>query len=138
MTILLVEDHADTRHAIRMCLELEGHSVIEAYDVKSALAAAEAPFELLLCDIGLPDGDGWTLLKTLSKKRGITAVAVSGYCSPADIARSKAAGFVAHLAKPFTLEEFHAVLTAFQQKQPTTSPVGEKISASLGRKFPVI
>ena len=123
MTILLVEDHTDTRHAIRMCLELEGHSVIEAHDMKSALAAAEAPFELLMCDIGLPDGDGWTLLKTLRKKRSIIAVAVSGYCSPADLARSKDAGFIAHLAKPFTLEVFCTVFTALQQKQPVANRV---------------
>jgi CheY-like chemotaxis protein len=110
MTILLVEDHTDTRQAMRMWLEMSGHSVIEACDVKSGLAAAEGCFDLLLCDIGLPDGDGCTLLQTLSKRRSITAIAISGYCSPADIARTKAAGFLAHLAKPFNLEEFDRTL----------------------------
>lgn len=120
MTILLVEDHADTRRAIRMWLEMSGHSVVEAWDVKSALAAAAGSFDLLLCDIGLPDGDGWTLLEMLSKNRSITAIAISGYCSPADVARSKAVGFAAHLAKPFTLEQFEAALSstaAHQHKQ---------------------
>ena len=111
MTILLVEDHTDTRQAIRTWLEMSGHSVIEAHDVKSGMAAGAGFFDLLLCDIGLPDGDGWTLLQMLSKNRSITAIAISGYCSPADVARSKAAGFLAHLAKPFSLEEFDSALT---------------------------
>jgi CheY-like chemotaxis protein len=126
MTILLVEDHTDTRQAMRTWLEMSGHSVVEAYDVKSGLAAAEGPFDVLLCDIGLPDGDGCTLLQTLTKERSITAIAISGYCSPADVARTKAAGFQAHLAKPFNLEEFDAALTAAAaegdgQKSPRTS-----------------
>jgi two-component system CheB/CheR fusion protein len=110
MTILFVEDHPDTRRAIRTWLELKGHSVVEAEDVRTASAAASKPFDLLLCDIGLPDGDGWTLIETLRKSRPITAVAISGYSSPADIARSKAAGFAAHLPKPFNGEEFDATL----------------------------
>lgn len=118
MTILLVEDHTDTRQAIRSCLEMKGHSVIEAHDVKSALIAAAAPFDLLLCDIGLPDGDGWTLLETLKKERPITAIAVSGYCSPKDVARSRAAGFLTHLAKPFSLEEFDATLATVSVSSP--------------------
>ena len=129
MTILLVEDHPDTRDAIGMWLQMQGHSVVEAHDVKSALAAASAPFDLLLCDIGLPDGDGWTLLQTLSKARSITAVAISGYCSPTDVARSKAAGFVAHLAKPFDLDEFDAAVIGSQQKRPTKTPPTRRTQA---------
>ena len=126
MIILLVEDHPDTRNAIGMWLQMQGHSVVKAHDVKSALAAASAPFDLLLCDIGLPDGDGWTLLQTLSKGRSITAVAISGYCSPTDVARSKAAGFVAHLVKPFDCDEFDAAVIGSQQKRPTKTPTDEK------------
>lgn len=119
MTILFVEDHADTRQAIRMWLEMKGHSVVEAQDVQSALAAAVRPFDLLLCDIGLPDGDGWSLLKALRRERSISALAISGYSSRADVARSKAAGFVAHLPKPFSGEEFEAALAVIgsQPKQ---------------------
>jgi CheY-like chemotaxis protein len=117
MTILFVEDHADTRRAIRMWLEMKGHSVVEAHDVKSALTAAARPFDLLLSDIGLPDGDGWTLVETLRKNRPLTAVAISGYSSPKDVARSKAAGFVAHLPKPFSGEEFEATLAVIGSRQ---------------------
>jgi CheY-like chemotaxis protein len=126
MTILLVEDHTDTRQAIRMWLEMCGHSVIEAHDVRPGLAAGARFFDLLLCDIGLPDGDGWTLLQTLSKSRSITAIAISGYCSPADVARSKAAGFLAHLAKPFSLEEFDAAVIASQDKRHSATRVPER------------
>ena len=103
--------------------------MIEAHDVKSGMAAAAGFFDLLLCDIGLPDGDGWSLLQTLSKNRAITAIAVSGYCSPADVERSKAAGFVAHLAKPFNLEEFDIALTAVAPRQN-----GQKATARKKRK----
>lgn len=126
MTILLVEDHTDTRRAIRMWLEMSGHSVVEAHDVKSALAAGEVFFDLLLCDIGLPDGDGWTLLQMLSKNRSVTAIAISGYCSPADVERSKAAGFLAHLAKPFNLEEFDSTLTMVAASQQTKTALEKK------------
>ena len=111
MTILLVEDHADTRRALRTLLELGGHSVIEAHDMNSALAAATDSFDLLLSDIGLPDGDGWSLLQMMSKKRSVNAIAISGFSFPEDLARSKEAGFLVHLAKPFTAEEFSAALT---------------------------
>jgi len=133
MTILLIEDHTDTRHAIRMWLEMSGHSVIEAHDVKSGLAAAAVFFDLLLCDIGLPDGDGWTLLQTLSEKRSVTAIAISGYCSQADVARSRAAGFKAHLAKPFNLQEFDAALTTLAPRpsQAKTTPDKKKGTARL-------
>jgi CheY-like chemotaxis protein len=120
MTILLVADHEDTRQAMRVCLELSGHSVVEASDVRSALVAATAHFDLSLCDIELPDGDGWTLLKTLRKSRLVEAIAISGYCSQADVAQSRAAGFCAHLSKPFTLEEFEAAVIGLQQEQHTT------------------
>jgi CheY-like chemotaxis protein len=91
------------------------------------VAAAADFFDVLLCDIGLPDGDGWTLLQMLSKNRAITAIAVSGYCSPADVARSKAAGFVAHLAKPFNLQEFDAALTAVAADNARQKSTGAQI-----------
>jgi CheY-like chemotaxis protein len=126
MTILLVEDHADTRQAIRMWLELSGHSVIEANDVKSGMAAGAGFFDLLLCDIGLPDGDGCALLQIINKNRPITAIAISGYCSPADIARSKAAGFAAHLSKPFNLEEFDRTLAIVASQRNGEKSTGAK------------
>ena len=110
MTILLVEDHANTRRAVKVWLEMSGHAVIEAIDMKSGLAAGARPFDLMICDIGLPDGDGWTLLEKLNKKRPITAIAMTGYCSTIDVAHSKAAGFLVHLPKPFTPDEFDAAL----------------------------
>lgn len=121
MTILLVEDHSDTRYAIRMWLELHGHSVLEAEDFKSALTASAAPFDVLLCDIQLPDGDGWTLLKMLRKERAFGALAISGYCSPNDVARSKAAGFLMHLPKPFHGNELNAALASISSQSKKTA-----------------
>jgi K+-sensing histidine kinase KdpD len=66
------------------------------------------------------------LLRTLSKERSITAIAISGYCSPADIARTRAAGFAAHLAKPFNLDEFDTTLAKVASQHNGETPLPKK------------
>ncbi len=92
-----------------MYLRASGHEVHVALDVRSARQlATEIDYDILLSDIGLPDGNGWDLLEELSARRPITAIAMSGYNTDSDRARSKAAGFVEHLPKPLTPEELDA------------------------------
>jgi DNA-binding response OmpR family regulator len=106
LCIFIVEDHADTARGLAMYLRASGHEVHVAPDVRSARQlATEIDYDILLSDIGLPDGNGWDLLKELKARRPITAIAMSGYNSESDRARSKAAGFVEHLPKPLTPEE---------------------------------
>jgi len=106
LAILVVEDHANTAQSIQRYLRQRGHRVHVASDVRSARAlAASVKFDLLLSDIGLPDGNGWELLEELCTDRSIRAIAMSGYDTDADRARSKAAGFLEHLAKPLTPNE---------------------------------
>lgn len=115
MTILLVEDHHDTRHALGRLLTRRGHTVLEASDLKSALTLGrEASYDLLMCDLQLPDGDGYQLLEALKREREIIAVAMSGHCAPSDLLRTKAAGFFSHLAKPYDIDGVRSVMASVQ------------------------
>src|SRR5215211_1835655 len=112
LKFFVVENHQDTLDAIKMFLEAQGHSVEVAPDMKSALKRALATqFDVLISDIGLPDGDGWELMKTLREQMpGLKAIAMSGYGMRADLDRSKSAGFAAHLIKPFGPVELDVAL----------------------------
>jgi two-component system CheB/CheR fusion protein len=102
LRILLVEDHGDTADMIVEVLEGDGHHVETAGDVATALESAlRARFDLLVSDLGLPDGSGLELMQEL-RARGnrLPGVAVSGYGHTHDIQRSRDAGFHSHLVKP--------------------------------------
>ena len=103
--ILLVEDHVDTADAMSELLRVLGHRVTVAGTVGEALAAAErvqaeSGFDLVLSDLGLPDGHGADLMRELKSRYALPGVAVSGYGTEADVRRSLASGFSAHLVKP--------------------------------------
>ena len=109
--ILLVEDHGVTAKMMQMVLTAEGYTVERAADVATAVElAARHPFDLLLSDLGLPDGSGHDLMRQL-RARGcqFPGIALSGYGQEVDIQRSREAGFAAHLTKPASRE---AVLEA--------------------------
>lgn len=106
LRILLVEDHADTRRALERLLARWGHKVTSASTVEQALtAAAESHPELILSDIGLPDGTGMDLLAKLREAGDpVPAVAMSGYGMEGDLELSRDAGFAEHLVKPVATE----------------------------------
>ena len=86
-------------------LQYRGYEVHTAESVQTALQEAEAfPFDVLVSDIGLPDGSGADLLRKLNTRGAVRAVALSGYGMPDDIARSKDAGFAEHLTKPIQVD----------------------------------
>jgi CheY-like chemotaxis protein len=72
--------------------------------------ASRIQFDVLVSDIGLPDGDGWELLVKLKSEMPVRAIAMSGYGMRADLDRSKAAGFGAHLIKPFGPADLEAAV----------------------------
>jgi two-component system, chemotaxis family, CheB/CheR fusion protein len=110
-TILLVEDHPDTAKTMKKLLHHSGYQVRTADSVASALRAADAQaFDLLVCDIGLPDGSGLDLMRQLLAKRPVTAIALSGYGMEDDVRRSKEAGFVDHLTKPVDVRRLQEVI----------------------------
>ncbi len=82
-----------------------------ATDMTSALwLATSVQFDLLLSDLGLPDGNGWELLKQLNGERHIRAIAFSAHNSPEDLQRSAEAGFVEHLPKPLSPDKLCAAI----------------------------
>lgn len=110
LRILIVEDHVDTAFGLKMYFVNRGHDVQVALDLTSAReAAAEYEFDILLSDLMLPDGTGWDLMRELSAKGPVRGIALSGYNGPEDIARSKAAGFRTHLAKPIAMRELDRI-----------------------------
>jgi PAS domain S-box-containing protein len=110
--ILLVEDHGDTVRVMRRLLTANGHEVQTASDITTGLKLAlEQPFDLLLSDLGLPDGSGLDLMRNL-RARGSTlpGIALSGYGQEKDVQQSRAAGFRAHLTKPVSLSKLEEAI----------------------------
>lgn len=101
LRILLVEDHEDTRTALTRLLARWGYVVEAADSVADALGKAqESSFDLLISDLGLPDGTGADLMRTLHSQFGIPGIAVSGFGMEHDVENSRTAGFAEHLTKP--------------------------------------
>jgi CheY-like chemotaxis protein len=110
--VLIVEDHADVRHALRTLLEHEGHVVFEAIDGAEGIEAAERlKPDVVLIDIGLPRVDGYQVAQALRAKLGrLRLVAVTGYGQPEDKRRARDAGFDEHLVKPVDPAALHRAL----------------------------
>ena len=110
--ILLVDDHEDTNRAMQRLLQRLGYDVQTAHTVQAALSAADAdrPFDLLISDIGLPDGSGLELMEQLLKRRPIKGIALSGFGMEEDVRKSKEAGFYEHLTKPVNFQRLHALI----------------------------
>jgi CheY-like chemotaxis protein len=103
--VLLVEDHLDTRRVMVRLLSSFGCTVTEASSVAEALAAADRDdFDVLLSDIGLPDGSGTEIMTELKSRKAIKGIALSGYGQDNDIQRSREAGFEMHLIKPVNIQ----------------------------------
>lgn len=110
--ILLVEDHADTAAMMRRLLGRRGYVVMLATTLDEARrAAASHSFDLLICDLGLPDGSGLDLMRELaSRPTKLPGIALSGYGMPDDARRSLEAGFIEHITKPVAMERLWATL----------------------------
>jgi two-component system CheB/CheR fusion protein len=112
--VLVIEDNVDAAETLRDALEFGEHEIEVAYNGPEGLAKARefAP-EVVLCDIGLPEMDGYAFAKAFRADEGLRStylVALTGYARPADVARAKEAGFDQHLAKPFSVEQLEQVL----------------------------
>jgi CheY-like chemotaxis protein len=106
-----VEDHRDTRHALSRLLTHFGHQTSVAESTRRALEMmASQRFDLVLCDIGLPDGTGYDVISKAKAEGPIKGVAITGFGTDEDIRRSKEAGFDFHLVKPVDFQELRTVL----------------------------
>jgi signal transduction histidine kinase/CheY-like chemotaxis protein len=112
LRILLVEDHEATRAVLRNLLNRRGHQATAAGSVAEALRKATgAEIDVLISDLGLPDGTGAELLKQiLLKHPGLPAIALSGFGMENDLRQTQQAGFIAHLVKPISIEQLEAAL----------------------------
>ena len=108
--VLLVEDHSDTREALVGLLEAANYIVKTAGSVEAALqGAAIERFDVVVSDLGLPDGTGYDLMKQL-REQGIKGIALSGYGMEQDQQRSREAGFLEHVVKPVDINQLVAVI----------------------------
>jgi PAS domain S-box-containing protein len=111
MKILLVEDHGDTAHALVRLLTSRGYQVQTASTVAAGIEAIErGKFDLLVCDIGLPDGTGFQLLERVRGSCKTPALALSGFGMEEDVSKCKEAGFEAHLTKPVNFQKLEAAI----------------------------
>jgi PAS domain S-box-containing protein len=106
--ILLVEDHADTRQVLSVLLRSFGCDVSAVGSVKEAMEIGERErFDLLVSDIGLPDGTGNDVMRYLHERQKIKGIAMSGFGQDEDLRRSREAGFATHLTKPINFKTLH-------------------------------
>jgi CheY-like chemotaxis protein len=106
-----VEDHEATLAVLTRLLRRSGHHVTPATSVRAGLAAAEgARFDLVISDLGLPDGTGLELMAKLRDHHSLRGIALSGYGMDEDIRRSHDAGFRAHLTKPIDYAQVERAL----------------------------
>ena len=113
--ILVVDDHEDTLRSMTLLLRRLGYEVLAADNMCDALRIAEEqPFDILLSDIGLPDGSGLELLKRIRQTRDVPALALSGFGMDEDIERSRDAGFSDHLTKPVSIDRLRAAIAQLE------------------------
>jgi len=115
-SVLVIEDNADTRDVLKLMLEVEGATVDTAAGGEEGLSTAERlrP-DIVLCDIGLPDIDGFEVARRLRARRDVAAlrlIALTGYGQADDMRQAANAGFDAHLTKPVNLEQLMALLVS--------------------------
>jgi CheY-like chemotaxis protein len=111
LRIFIVENHADTLAGLTMYLGSLGHTIKSAPTMKEALEALSTTVpDVLLSDIGLPDGDGWQLLREAHLPASVYPIAMSGFGMGNDQRKSREVGYRRHLVKPFDPDELDRAL----------------------------
>jgi CheY-like chemotaxis protein len=114
LSILLVEDHADTARALKRLLAASGYQVNAADSIESALhLAARTDFDVLVSDLGLPDGSGIELMRQIREMRNgkpTPGIALTGFGMEEDVARTREAGFSEHITKPVNFENLQQAI----------------------------
>ncbi|CAA9312795.1 MAG: hypothetical protein AVDCRST_MAG71-861 [uncultured Lysobacter sp.] len=121
--LLVVDDDADARLMMQRLLEGTGARVAPAGSVDEALAVlAQAPFDLLVSDIGMPGADGYELIRrvragNVPANREVPAIAVTAYARAQDRIRALQSGFQQHIAKPVDPASLLEIVTSLVQSQ---------------------
>lgn len=109
--LLLVEDHLDSARALAGLLKNRGYNVESVPTVATALEALNhKEFDLLVCDLGLPDASGVDLISEIRKTKTTPAIALTGFGMQHDIERARQAGFNSHLTKPVNLQKLEVTI----------------------------
>jgi len=113
--VLVIEDSLDGAESLRVLFELGGHTVEVAHSGVEGLEKARAFHpDVVLCDIGLPGMDGYAVARVMRREPGLQSVvlvALTGYAAAEDVAKSTAAGFDHHLAKPPSIQRLEQILS---------------------------
>jgi CheY-like chemotaxis protein len=136
LRVLLVEDHEMTARVASRLLRSMSYEVETAADVASALELAQShPFDVIISDLGLPDGSGVDLLRKIRVESSVPAIAMSGYGMESDIRQTREAGFNEHLVKPLDFSKLqsaiHRVVNDARSKRSNQSAACSTLSAEL-------
>ncbi len=111
LTILLVEDHEDTRNSLAKLLAWGGYKVTQASTFHAAVSLLkENTYDVLITDVGLPDGSGHDILQTVPDVP-IRAIALTGFGQQEDIDKSLRMGFLQHMTKPVNFDSLIDVIS---------------------------
>ena len=128
-SILLVEDHEDTARVLQRVLEHAGYVTAHADSLARARElAAGSHFDLVISDVGLPDGSGVDLMRFLNAEHGLRGIALSGFGTQEDIMASSAAGFTEHLTKPVDWPHLRDAIQRLLDKKAQEAPGATMIS----------
>jgi CheY-like chemotaxis protein len=112
--VLIIEDNPDGGDTLAQAMEISGHRAHVARDGRSGIALArEIRPDVIFCDIGLPDMDGFEVARAIRKEAvlaGVRLIALTGYAQPEDLAHATEAGFDFHVAKPADLDKVYRLL----------------------------
>ncbi len=126
--ILVVEDEADIRRFVRLTLQAEGHEVHEAATLQRGLieAGTRRP-DLVVLDLGLPDGDGVDLIRDLRQWSAVPVIVLSARSAEASKIEALDAGADDYLVKPFGSGELMARVRAQLRRHRAQTPAGESL-----------
>jgi excisionase family DNA binding protein len=118
--ILIVDDDERLREFVRVNLEMEGYSVVEAADAEAGLAALdEEPPDLILLDVMMPEVDGWEMLRRVQERHGVGTIPVimfSGKVEEEDLRTAASRGAQGFIGKPFNPQQ---LIESTKQLLPT-------------------
>jgi PAS domain S-box-containing protein len=129
LKVLVIEDNVDAADSLATVLDLDGYDVRVSYSARDGIAKArQSRPDVLLCDIGLPETNGYDVARAFRgdpSLRDVFLVALTGYAGPEDQHRAAEAGFHRHFPKPpnlAALEQLLATRAATADRRPRAPP----------------